>query len=331
MPDVLTHYIFGLDTIQNLKDSPFYPCLKKYKDLFIIGLQGPDPIYYHHLLKKDNKAFISSKMHTEKTGDFIISTLCQLKKHEPDSEIFQAGISYLSGFICHYILDSIAHPYIFYLGGRYLPDCPDTQKYMGLHRKIELAIDTILLKERFSLKSSSFKVHQQLLQNTELPASLVELLNEALFLTYGINDGGNLFKTSYKDMRTYYQLTYDRLGTKKKLAKAICPLVNRSLTPFMGSFSYHNCLNPDFDYMNKARKVWLHPVTGNVYTFSFYDLLRNATKKSTALIQLAFDFLNSTITTDTLRAALPNISYLTGLPTSDTRPLKYISNQTELL
>ena len=331
MPDVITHYIFGLDTAKNIKSSALYPYLKEYRDLFLIGLQGPDPIYYHHLLKKDNKAFIASKMHTEKTGDFLVSALCQIKKYDVDSPEFKSGLSYLSGFICHYILDSMAHPYIFYLGGRYLPDNPDTKKYMGLHRKIELAIDTILCEECLSKKSWEFKVHKHILNDITIPDHIISMYDEALFLNYGINNGGQVFKEAYNDIRTYYRLTYDRFGTKKAFANIASPIVKKSVQPYTGAFSYHNCINPDFDYMNRNRKVWLHPITGNVYTFSFYDILRNATKKSTSLVQLAYEFATSQITADAFRSALPNVSYLTGLPTDDTRPMKYISQNISFL
>lgn len=325
MPDVITHYIFGLDTAQNIKTSPLYPFLKEYRDLFLIGLQGPDPIYYHHLLKKDNKAHIASKMHTEKTGDFLVSALCQIKKYEVNSTEFQSGLSYLSGFICHYILDSMAHPYVFYLGGRYLPDNPETNKYIGLHRKIELAIDTILCEERLSMKSSEFKVHKHILKDITIPNHIISMFDETLFLNYGINNGGQVFKEAYNDIRTYYKLTYDPFGTKKALASMASPLVKKNLKAYAGAFSYHHCQNPDFDYMNRSRKVWLHPVTGNVYTFSFYDILRNANKKSSSLVQLAYEFAIGDITAETFRAALPNISYLTGLSTEDIRPMTFIS------
>lgn len=331
MPDVITHYIFGLDTAQNLKSSPLHPYLKEYRDLFLVGLQGPDPIYYHRLLRKDNKSFIASKMHNEKTGDFLISALCQIKKYEVDTPAFKSGMSYLSGMICHYILDSMAHPYIFYLGGRYLPDNMETKKYMGLHRKVELAIDTILCQERLSMKSSHFKISKHILKNFEIPSLITMLYDDTLFLNYGINNGGEVFKEAYHDMRTYYLLTYDPLGAKKTFATLATPLVKKSLSPFADAFSYHNCLNPDYDYMNRRRQVWLHPVTGNVYTFSFYDILRNAIKKSTALLQQAYDFTTGKISAEDFRNALPNISYLTGLSTSDLRPMKYISSNSDVL
>lgn len=326
MPDIITHHIFGLDTVQNIKPSPLYNCIKENRDLFLIGLQGPDPIYYHHLRKKDNKAYVASKMHTEKTGDFLVSALCQVKKYEISSKEFNEGISFISGLICHYILDSMAHPYVFYLGGRYNEDAPETEKYIGLHRKIELAIDTILCQERFSIKSSEFKVYKHILKNIQLPESLISMFDETLFLNYGIPNGGQIFKDSYEDMRTYYRLTYDRFGAKKALAALALPIVSKPISGFAGAFSYYNCLNEDFDYMNRSKKVWLHPVTGNVYTFSFYDILRNANKKSSSLLLAAYDFATSKISAEDFRLLLPNISYLTGLPTDDTRPMKYISN-----
>lgn len=326
MPDIITHYIFGLDTAHNIKNTALYPILKENRDLFLIGLQGPDPIYYHHLRKKDHKAYVASKMHTEKTGDFLVSALCQIKKYELNSPEFCQGLSYLSGFICHYILDSMAHPYIYYLGGRYVEDAPDTRKYMGLHKKVELAIDTILYQERFATKSSHFKIHKNILKNISIPKCILTMFDETLFLNYGINGGGTIFKESYDDIRTYYKMTYDRFGTKKAMASLVTPLLPKSTTPLVSTFSYYNCLNEDFDYMNKNKRVWLHPVTGNVYTFSFYDILRNANKKSTSLLQAAYDFATSQISAEDFRMLLPNISYLTGLPTDDTRPMKYISN-----
>lgn len=327
MPDIITHYIFGLDTAQNIKHSPLYKAIKENRDLFLIGLQGPDPIYYHHLRKKDSKALIASRMHSEKTGDFLLSALCHTKKYDMDSKEFNECLSYICGFICHYILDSMAHPYIFYLGGHYLEEVPETHKYKGLHKKIELAIDAILAEEKFNIKGSQFKVHKHILKNINIPDSLVQLYDETLFLLYGINNGGKIFKESYASTRTYFKLTYDRLGGKKAFSSVLTQMIPKQISPFVSTFSYFNCVNPDYDYMNRHRKVWLHPVTGNVYTFTFYDLLRNANKKSSSLLLATYDFATSKLSSDEFRNFLPNISYLTGLPTDDTRPMNYVSSE----
>ena len=325
MPDIITHYIFGLDTAHNIKETPIYKVLKRHKDLFAIGLQGPDPFYYHHLHGKDHKAIVGSKMHSEKTGDFLMAALCYMKKYPEGSAAFDECFSYLCGFICHYILDSMAHPYIFYLGGRFIEDTPETHKYKGLHKKIELAIDTILCEEKFSTKASSFKVHKRILGAKTLPESIIHMYDETLFLIYSINNGGQIFKEAYEDTRTYYFLTYDRLGAKKAVISSTLSLVPKKFSPFLSSFSYYNCVSPFYDYMNRDKRVWLHPVTGNVYTFSFYDILRNANKKSTKLLLSAYDFVHGNMSADEFRRYLPNISYLNGLSTDDHRPLHYVS------
>ncbi|MDF2878264.1 MAG: zinc dependent phospholipase family protein [Clostridia bacterium] len=325
MPDIITHYLFGLDTSHNIKASPLYRIIKDNKNIFLIGLQGPDFMYYNTFPLKDSKAHVALRMHTDKTGDFLVSTLSHLKRYDLTSQEFNEGLSYLCGFMCHYILDSMAHPYVFYLGGRYLMESPDTFKYRSLHKKIELAIDTLLLEQKFGLKAHTFKVHKHILKDIEIPYSLLSMYDEALFLLYGINNGGSIFKKSYKDTRNYFMLTYDMLGVKKVFASLASPLLPEHLNTITSSFSYHNCVNPAIDYMNDNKKVWLHPVTGNAYTFSFNDILRNANKKSTMLLQAAYDFTTSKISSDEFKDLLPNISYLTGLPTTDIRPMKYIS------
>ena len=324
MPDIITHYLFGLDTAQNIKPSPLYKIIKENKNIYLMGLQGPDPMYYNIVPQKESKAYIGLKMHTDKTGDFLIAALSHLKRYDINSVEFNEGISYLSGFLCHYTLDSMAHPYIFYLGGRY-EETLDTIKYKTLHKKIELAIDALLLEQKFGLKAHQFKVHHHILKNIPIPYSILSMYDEALFLIYAINNGGAIFKKSYKDTRNFFMLTYDMFGAKKALADLTSPLFPKHLSSGVRNFSYHNCVNPAIDYMNDGKKVWLHPVTGNAYIFSFNDILRNAAKKSTLLLQAAYDFASSKLSAQEFKELLPNISYLTGLPTSDTRPMKYIS------
>ncbi len=331
MPDIITHYLFGLNTTQNLKHSPLYPIVKEHRDLFLIGLQGPDFMYYAFHKQKLAYAYIASKMHTEKTGEFIISSLSHLKRYQVDSKEFNQLLSYMCGFLCHYILDSIAHPYIFYLGGRYVEDAPETKVFEGLHKKIELAIDSLLLEQLLSKKAHQFNINKHILTLTHLPTCLLNLYDETLFLLYGISNGGAIFKKSYEDTRLYYKLTFDSFGAKKALVSSTSFMLPKALVTHANNFSYYNCVDPLINYLNTNKKVWLHPVTGNVYTFSFHDILRNAAKKSLTLLQATYDFVTSNLSYQDFKEMLPNLSYLTGLPTTDTRPMKYVSSDYDKL
>lgn len=323
MPDTISHYLFGLDTTKAITNLSLYKVIKNHRNLFFIGCQGPDPMYYHAPFKQANYAHVASLMHTQHTGYFLTSALCFAKKQMDDEDAYASCIAYLCGMICHYALDVCTHPYIFYLSGLYVPDDPSTHQYKGLHKKIEIAIDALLLEEQFNKKAHHFKVHKHILKPLELPNSVLALYDELLFSIYAIPNGGHIFKESYKDFRQYYQLTYDTLGIKKHLTASVKPLLPPRISDFANSFFYHNCVDEATDYLNGSKKVWLHPVTGNVHIQSFKDLLKNAHKFAFYLLSNADDFLLSRISLEELEQAFPNLSYVTGLSTSDTRPLKY--------
>lgn len=327
MPDIITHYLFGLDTSKNIKSSPLYKIIKGHRGLFFVGLQGPDPMYYHSPYKKNNFSHIATMMHTEKTGDFLIASLSYTKKLVDTPELFEPCISYVSGLLCHYILDSMCHPYIFYIGGRYLKDDETTHKYLGLHKKIELSIDSLLLEEKFDMKAESFKVYKHILKQQAIPKVILDMYDETLFNVYAYNNGGDIFNASYIDFRNYYKFTFDRLGVKKLLAHSISPVLGKNLSNYATTFSYHKCVDEFSNYLNSSKEVWLHPVTGNVYTFSFKDLIHNSLKRSSSLLINAYDFTQSDISYDELISCIPQVSYLTGLSTEDPRPMYYFSDK----
>lgn len=323
MPDTITHYLFGLDEAKNIADSPLYKIIKNNRNLYFIGLQGPDPMYYHAPYKKNNHFGIASLMHQDHTGYFLSSALCFAKKHIDTPELFNPCMSYICGLLCHYALDITCHPYIFYLGGRYNKEDPTTLKYQGLHKKIEVAIDALLLEEKFNRKAHAFKVHKHILKDIPLPEVILNLYDELMFSIYAIPNGNIIFKQSYSDFRNYFKLTYDRIGLKRGLAITALPLLPESIVSLAQTFSYHDCVDEFTDYLNTKKSIWLHPVTGNVYTYSFYDLLKNAHKLATTLLLGAYAFTQSEISLEELESLLPNLSYLTGLKTSDGRPMQY--------
>ncbi|MEG0318895.1 MAG: zinc dependent phospholipase C family protein [Niameybacter sp.] len=323
MPDTITHYLFGLDQAKNSTDSPVYSIIKDNRNLYFIGLQGPDPMYYHAPHKKQNNFGVASLMHQSHTGYFLSSAICFAKKHMAEPELFSPCMAYICGLLCHYALDVTCHPYIFYLGGRYSSEDSSTLKYQGLHKRIEMAIDTLLLQEKFNRHANSFKVHKHILKDVAFPPVILDMYDELLFSIYAIPHGSGIIKESYHDFRNYFALTYDRIGLKKGLASMASPILPKNIVSLANTFSYHDCVDEFTDYLNTKKTVWLHPVTGNVYTHSFYDLLKNAHKLATKLIDGAYSFIQSEISLEELEELLPNVSYLTGLKTSDTRPMQY--------
>lgn len=326
MPGIITHYLFGIDTVKQLKDSPLFPILEAHHPLFLIGLQGPDCFTYYPKRKKESFSSLSYRMHTEKTQHFILSSLAYAKRHPVNSPQFEECMTYLFGFICHYILDAMAYPFIYYISGKYNSDDSNTIIYKGLSKKVELAIDSLLLEHKLNIKAHQFRLYKQVLPATTIPDSIVQLYDEMLFLLYGINNGGIIFKKSYDAMCMYYRLHSDHLGTKQLLFNTTKNILPKKMSSNMEDFSYYRIAKPNIDYLNETKQAWLHPVTGNIYTFSFYDILRNAFKKCFLLLQSTYEFGTSQMSYQDYKELLPDISYITGLSTNDTRPIKYISS-----
>ena len=62
MPASYTHQCFGDDLLRYM-NSDHKTLIKQYKNLFNLGLQGPDLLFYYHPLKKNRVQDIGIKMH----------------------------------------------------------------------------------------------------------------------------------------------------------------------------------------------------------------------------------------------------------------------------
>lgn len=132
MPSTYAHYLFGKKVLENLtiQQKNF---IEKNRDLYDIGLHGPDILFYYHPLKSNPINRWGYAMHEKKGSDFFEkarSIASQVKENEKD-------LAYLYGFICHFALDARCHPYV--------------EKYVReksiSHTKIEVAFDMYLLQQ----------------------------------------------------------------------------------------------------------------------------------------------------------------------------------------
>ncbi|ONI48332.1 hypothetical protein AN643_01945 [Candidatus Epulonipiscioides saccharophilum] len=227
--------------------------------------------------------------------------------------------------MCHYILDTVAHPYVFYIGGKYIKTQPNTYRYKGFHRKIESGIDYLLLEEYFGLKANKFKIHKNILKNKTVANSILKLYEYSLYNTYHIKHGGKIFSDSYSQFRNYFILTFDSFGLKKLIAKVIAPILPKGIVGFVDSCSYYKCADPNFDYLNLSKSVWRHPVTGHKYYLNFFEILDLAYASiSEILVELNNVFYGQNHDDiSKLYDMIPNYSYSSGLDVSDRRPFKY--------
>ena len=107
MPSTYAHYRMGQEVLEQVSD-PARSIIMKHKQLYDIGLHGPDILFYYHPLETNPVNAIGYGLH-ERSGKYFFGKAAEIIEKAPDKE---AALAYIYGFICHFALDSTCHGYI---------------------------------------------------------------------------------------------------------------------------------------------------------------------------------------------------------------------------
>lgn len=106
MPSHYTHYRFGANVIEHLPPEA-KRSVRLFRQLYDVGLHGPDIFFYHNIFFRDNVVALGSKYHGL-TGEEFFAPICKHLRLEPN----EAALAYLYGLLTHYCLDSTIHPFV---------------------------------------------------------------------------------------------------------------------------------------------------------------------------------------------------------------------------
>jgi len=106
MPSQYAHYRFGAQQIGRLPPE-VRKTIQRFRQLYDVGLHGPDLFFYHNIFVKDPVVRLGSKFH-QQTGEEFFTRVCKRLRLEPS----EAGRAYLYGVLAHFCLDSLCHPFI---------------------------------------------------------------------------------------------------------------------------------------------------------------------------------------------------------------------------
>ncbi|MBQ8972380.1 MAG: zinc dependent phospholipase C family protein [Clostridia bacterium] len=203
MPDIVVHRSMGEDVYARLN-------MALNRNIFAFGLLGPDPYLFYRFYIPPFRHRInrySSVMHRERTGDFIT----ELGKGCRGVDEF----SYLAGFLCHYALDSTAHPFII----------EKAKGSAAMHLAIEHRLDIL---DGGKIRIPPFP-----------PPTMKEYVGGAIEKIYGWADAWQALAQGHSDMAPFYRLVEDKSGA---LDKALG--WTRS-APAMLSYKSHICDDMD--------------------------------------------------------------------------------------
>lgn len=323
MPGFTTHYIFGMKAYNDMPFTPLKHTIAKYRWLYQLGLQGPDMFFYNiPILRHRDYRNVGSYMHEHKVNAFFECCLRRIGTIRSRQQQEEA-ISYLAGFINHYIADSICHPYVYGRIG-YPVDAP-TSMHHGMHAHLENELDAILLWKYKKKKPSEFNQTATICLNGQeiqfISHFLASCINETY---YPITYRNNFQVTPAMVHRSIWALRFgcrtlsDKSGKKKfGIAQVESIFVNH---PVASAKMVTDSVTDYRSSCNLNHEAWGNPWDPTrVSTASFVDLFHETLDKCSRVYAL----LNSAVTDNMpldkqdlspLLAELGNESYHSGLP-----------------
>ena len=291
MPSTLTHYLFNKE----------FNIVKEYKSIFLLGGQGADVFFFYgyNIIKRENIKFIreiGAKIHQINPDKLYMNMLAYAFNTEGEEK--EILIHFIKGFMYHYALDRLIHPYVFYHTG-----FPYTnKKYNSNHAKFESILDSLLLKNNGSYISTRNSIKANKKHILICSKMLAKVLNE-YFSSDHIKE--DTYYKAYSDFRFVRLLVDSKYGVKKAM-----------FNTFMKNSTIDNICQPKsvkddhiYDYLNNKHSIWIHPTYGIKKTQSIEDLFNEAKLDCRIIDNIMYNFKNNIVTQRKISKLTDNINH----------------------
>ena len=320
MPATIVHSYFAKDILEILPNSIADIVDDRRVKMFA---QGMDPLMFYNLFRpipgKRIRNF-SDYFHRNKTQEYFINLINYIKDNNLIND--KDTVSFLIGAICHYVLDSTIHPFIFYKTGVFNKKYKNTYKYNNVHAFMEVFLDNDMIARREDIKPYHFKLGSFCFDIYKFSESLKDCIDYTFFKTFEIKNMGKIYYSSLKQMRNSLVIfRRDPIGVKKFVYKLIDTFTSRKVFRFE-AISYHQPLNDRHNFLNLNHKLWRNPIIYDLTSNeSFLDLYLKSLKIAKVLICASFDYINGK--NIELEKIYTNMSYVTGLNCDVEKEFKY--------
>ena len=311
MPSCTTHFIHS-NEVYKILNKETQKDIEENKQIYNLFAQSHD--YFYYSFNKEIKD-IGFNGHHYYTRDFLINIIKYIKDNNLQEN--KQTLCCLYGYITHYVLDSICHPYIFYKTGVYRHN-KETKKYKGLHAKMENDIDSIYYEKYYNKKYRTCNISKDVIGKPKWNKELSDLIDDVYYKTYEVkNANKKLIKCIKQAKKTTTLIQKDTTGLKVHILKIVELILHNQLS------SYSNNHKTNEDFLNNRHKRWNNPcfkdMTSNK---SFDDLFEEATKKATKIIEAAHNYLFHKKSIKTLNI-ITNLDYASGIDIDKDKIMEY--------
>ncbi len=305
MPSTMTHAYIAKDVYKNLDSKIKRKVTKEYLDNIITFSEGFDILYFYKILTRPNNKIIKlgGFCHRNKTNEFFISLTNHIKETKDINQF-----TFLIGLICHYVADSVIHPYVNYLAS--------TMKHKNFtngdgHFVIEAYLDNYFINKNEDIDYTKFKLYKYVF-NAKKEDSIINLLNKCFKEVYGYNNIGEIYYKAMKDMKNFFRIfRYDRFGIKNKFYK-FANIISSRIFRDVRYLSYNFKLDKDNLILNLDKKDWYNvqdtKFKSNKSVLELYD---DVVKNAIEIVEKVYSYIYLDKNID-LERLFQNKSYSNG-------------------
>ena len=278
MPAILTHDFFGRDALDTVS-SQVSLLSKDAHDAFLLGNQGPDPLFYLIIDPSISKqSRVGELMHHARPAKLLASlhdALSMLTKAERP-----VGEAYAAGFLCHYLLDTSVHPQV-YATQYALCDAGieelDRSDGSIVHAEIERDLDEMVLFEKRHETVATFRPYREVLRASDATLAIIDKLFFYMNLwTYSRTLELNTYTHAVKSFRVMQRAFYSPKGKLSSALGVVDRLTRHKRYSLVKAMSHRDRASADSPFANQGHAEWTNPFTGDASTESFWDLYEEA-------------------------------------------------------
>lgn len=279
MPAILTHDFFGTDAL-DIVSSQVNLMSKDAHDAFLLGNQGPDPLFYLVIDPRISaESRVGELMHHARPAKLLSSlrdALSMLTKAERT-----VGEAYAAGFLCHYLLDATMHPLVF--AKQYAlcdagVDGLDRSDGSRVHAEIERDLDEMVLFSKRGETIATYRPYREVLRASDATLAIIDKLYFYMNLwTYSKTLELDTYTHAVKSFRIVQRAFWSPKGRLTHVLAGMEGLfVKQSRYSLVKSMAHRDRASDRSPFANRDHATWENPFTGEESRESFWDLYEEA-------------------------------------------------------
>lgn len=275
MPAFCTHYLFGEEFLLELPTEKRHN--KDFRSAFFYGVHGPDFLLFHRALPTmPGRSFrkLSTTLHSDNPVP-LLELMQKLMLQNDDNAYIQG---YVAGFICHYALDRVTHPYINFLQEAIIRKEKIRYTESVVHNRIETNIDKFMLADRLKIKDGrKFSATDTLSTDAEMLRCISTLMAKVINTLYKTKLDTKGVIQAFSDFRKIEAKLSNETYWRKPFAKIAELPVRLAKGPALSTLIRSGKIKTDWDYANTTKHKWtnLHQKT-KTSDDSFVELYETA-------------------------------------------------------